>query len=304
MTHLYLWAIIGVLSLAVMVLGILLGLSKRAGSCQVSTPCKNAQHAESPLQNGQGYPLLTRQGPHTIELLKDVFSFYIPISRLEEYKDIKISVLVPSRARPEMLRASLTSVLELASEPDRVQIIVRCDLDDLSMAGFEFPACSHFKLLRGDRMRGYASLHYFYTECAIQASGPLLLLWNDDAQMKTFGWDAELWNETAERRERGLYGFWALANNHWPYAFPVVTRSITEHLGAFSKMSYNDAYLFELAKACGIEQPVLEKIQVQHDMLPEACLADGLGLRLYHSGFFQNVVHADANVLKEFCNRQ
>lgn len=147
-------------------------------------------------------------------------------------------------------------------------------------------------------MKGYGSLHFFYKECAMHASGKLLLLWNDDARMMTQDWDRKLWQATATRREQGLHGFWTLSNNHWPYAFPVITRSVTERLGAFARFSYNDAYIFELAKACAIEQPILDNIQVLHEMLEESDW-DGESLRLYNAGFFQDIINADADLLMQ-----
>jgi hypothetical protein len=240
--------------------------------------------------------VLTTKGPHTVELLSGLHMYYMPVSRVQEFPEIKISVLVPSRSRPDLLQKSLSSLITLATEPEGIQIIVRCDLDDAEMTDFQFLECKNFKILRGDRMKGYASLHFFYTQCAMLASGTLFLLWNDDAQMLTPGWDKLLWSETAGSRDRKIPGFWALGNNHWPYAFPVITRQVTERLGAFARFAYNDAYLYQLALACGIEQRVLEKIRVQHDM-PEKKGWDAQSFDLYNAGFFNDIIRADAELI-------
>jgi len=240
--------------------------------------------------------LLTKKGPHTIEILDDLHVYNLPIGRLQEFPEIKISVLVPSRSRPDLLKKSLRTVIELADDPNSIQVIIRSDLCDKYMKGFEFPECKNLKIVRGERMKGYASLHFFYTQCAMHASGSLLVLWNDDAQMITRGWDKLLLKETANEREKEIPGFWALSNNHWPYAFPVITRCVTERLGAFARFSYNDAYLHQLARASGIEQRVLENVRVQHDM-PEGSGWDGKSYDLYQAGFFNDIIHADAKLL-------
>jgi len=247
--------------------------------------------------SGNNEGVLTRMGPHTIELMSGLHVYCLPISRLQEFPEIKISILVPFRSRPELLHKSLQSVMKLAVEPESIQIIVRCDLDDKYMTDFQFPDCKNLKILRGDRMKGYASLHFFYTQCAMHASGSLFLLWNDDAQMLTNGWDRNLWNETAISREKHSPGFWALANNHWPYAFPVITRNVTERLGAFARFAYNDAYLYRLAQACGMEQRVLESVRVQHDM-PANSGWDEQSFDLYNAGFFNDIINADAKLIK------
>lgn len=244
--------------------------------------------------NHQG--ALTTKGPHTVELLSGLHMYYMPLPRLQEFPGIDISVLVPSRSRPDLLRKSLNSLITLASEPERIQIVVRCDLDDREMKDFTFSECRNFKILRGERMQGYASLHFFYTQCAMHGSGALFLLWNDDAQMLTPGWDKLLWSETAGPRERKTPGFWTLSNNHWPYAFPVITRQVTERLGAFARFAYNDAYLYQLAKACGMEQRVLENIRVQHDMLDDKGW-DAQSFELYNAGFFNAIIRADAELI-------
>jgi hypothetical protein len=240
--------------------------------------------------------VLTTMGPHTVELLSGLHIYYMPVPRLQEFPEIKISVLAPSRSRPALLQKSLNSLISLATEPEGIQIILRCDLDDKDMAEFQFSGCKNLKILRGERMKGYASLHFFYTQCAMLASGALFLLWNDDAQMLTPGWDKLLWSETAGSRGRKIPGFWALANNHWPYAFPVITRHVTERLGAFARFAYNDAYLYQLALACGMEQRVLENIRVQHDM-PENSGWDAQSFDLYNAGFFNDIIRADAELI-------
>lgn len=275
--------IIIVLTAAVIVLGMkLMALKKRMREPTASGDVKEG--------------VLTRMGPHTIELQPGLHMYYLPVSRLQEFPEIKISVFAPSRSRPGLLQQSLHSLVSLAAEPETVEIILRCDLDDEDMAEFRFLECKNLKILRGDRMKGYASLHYFYTQCAMLASGSLFLLWNDDAQMLTAGWDEVLWRETAGAREKKTPGFWALANNHWPYAFPVITRQVTERLGAFARFAYNDAYLYQLALACGMEQRVLENVRVQHDM-PENSGWDAQSFDLYNAGFFNDIIRADAKLI-------
>ena len=89
-----------------------------------------------------------------------------------------ISVLVPSRERPELLARSLDSL----GEGD-LEVLVRVDEDDPRLEGYSrFPG-----LIVGPR-HGYRRLNHYYNELAERARGDWLLLWNDDSFMETPDW--------------------------------------------------------------------------------------------------------------------
>lgn len=104
----------------------------------------------------------------------------------------RVSVLLPSRGRPEKLRDALRSIYDTAKEPERVEAIVRTDSDDLSTL-HEFANLSSLAtFIIGPRELGYRSMDRFWNELAGAAQGRWLFFFNDDAIVTTDDWDAEL----------------------------------------------------------------------------------------------------------------
>lgn len=162
-----------------------------------------------------------------------------------------ISVLCPSRGRPEALARSANSLLATASEPLGFELLVAVDLDDRSDYG-------RFNRFVADERWGYAGLNRYYNLLAGQAIGDWLLVWNDDALMETPGWDAIIGAQS---------GFKLLAtdSSHGRAlcAFPVIPRSWYEQLGYLSPQTHTDSWLEAVARRLGVytEIPVF----VRHD---------------------------------------
>ncbi len=101
-----------------------------------------------------------------------------------------ISVLLPSRGRPEKLRKSIGSLLDGAHARSEVEILVATDPDDETMALaslLDLPPQVH--VYQAPERFGYARLHEYVNYLAGVARGDWLMLWNDDAYMGTSGWD-------------------------------------------------------------------------------------------------------------------
>lgn len=105
-----------------------------------------------------------------------------------------ISVLIPSRARPERLQKTLESLWATVDDPSRVEVLVRFDLDDVAASPANMTNLLHlpYKVMWGHRMRGYASLNLMYTELAEVAQGKYVMIMNDDCTFETKGWDTAL----------------------------------------------------------------------------------------------------------------
>ena len=100
---------------------------------------------------------------------------------------IRVSVLCPTRARPELLKASIESLDWRANNPGMVEYLLAVDPDD------DLPELAHPKRTRvilAPTRFGYGRLECYYNMLAEQASGKWLFLWNDDALMQTYGWDS------------------------------------------------------------------------------------------------------------------
>lgn len=101
-----------------------------------------------------------------------------------------ISVIFPARSRPDRTKLSIDSLLERAKAPEDVELLVALDRDDPTLAAQvavlrDTPA----EYIVGER-HGYAGLHHYYNALAKDSVGDHILIWNDDTEMKTDGWDA------------------------------------------------------------------------------------------------------------------
>jgi hypothetical protein len=159
-----------------------------------------------------------------------------------------ISVLCPTRGRPEALDRSIRSLRDTASDP--VEILLRVDDDDQPPDGGD-------RVLTGRRV-GYEQMHLMYDELAAEASGEWLFLWNDDAVMLT-----DCWDDVVHEHDPDL--ILNPATNHGPTLtpFPIVPAWMPRLLGHFSLNRHCDSWWEEIGRRLGRLVPV--PIEVLHD---------------------------------------
>ena len=150
-----------------------------------------------------------------------------------------ISVLLPSRGRPDLLFRAASSCFETAwLRSGDVELVLRIDDDDplsKECASRLWRAYDDVQVIVGPRLDGYGSLLRFMNECAAAADGDLLMTFNDDGLFRTLGWNERIEAETARFHD----GICNIATNSLqdPKAFPnaqpfsVVTRRWVELLG-------------------------------------------------------------------------
>ena len=172
-----------------------------------------------------------------------------------------ISVLLPSRGRPESLAASIASLITLASSPAAVEVLVGADPDDPGTAEAacrsqdEWDAGWNVVCWTAPERYGYAQLHRYYNRLAAIASGEWLLLWNDDATMLTTGWDKAVGGQ-----EPGV--LW-LASNQGPYYFPAWPRAWSDAWGHVSLSPNVDVWVSEVGTRLGAARAV--PAEILHD---------------------------------------
>lgn len=98
-----------------------------------------------------------------------------------------ISLLLPTRKRPELVHRFLHSVQATVKYPDDVEIILYVDDDD---AGSHELDCAGLRVVRiiGPRQ----SMGGYNTACLERARGDIIALVNDDIVIRTPGWDETL----------------------------------------------------------------------------------------------------------------
>jgi hypothetical protein len=179
----------------------------------------------------------------------------------------KISILLPTRGRTEMLKRSIQSLIDTAANTSDIEIIFGIDQDDtvvadyvkseiapiLQHAGIEAKA-NVFKPL------GYENLHVYVNTLASSSSGEWLFFWNDDGIMVTENWDQVIHSYT------GQFRLLAPRDNHngHPYAiFPIVPRDWFILVGHLSQNAQNDAWLSHIAYMLDIFQRI--DVEFIHD---------------------------------------
>lgn len=135
-----------------------------------------------------------------------------------------ISVCFASRGRPESLRASIASLVDLAERPDEIEIIVGLDEDD------EETLCSELhpaaKYLISPRP---LTVHHVVNTCADAARGEFLSAWGDDYLCQTRGWDVKIdrrgtlervmyWDDPSHPGFPSLYVVPRYMLEHWQFA--------------------------------------------------------------------------------------
>lgn len=166
-----------------------------------------------------------------------------------------ISILLPSRGRPEALKESVASLRTHAHQPVLVDVLVAADPDDpITVAAAR--QCDAAVWVAPVRY-GYSALHEYVNVLASMASSDWLLLWNDDARMLAPGWD--------ERVAEAPAGVLWPRHNGSPYlnVFPVVHRSVVETLGHFSLSPHCDSWMQDVATAARIHHKI--NVEVLHD---------------------------------------
>lgn len=181
----------------------------------------------------------------------------------------KVSVLVPTRQRPDRLRAMIASFEETTcGVEDSVELIFRVDEDDTSPLDV-LSAYVRYKVIGrvvvGPRYNGYASLPQFFNEMADVATGDILFLGNDDMLFKTPGWSTEVL-KTANAYPDGVFviGYDTLNATHYP--FSTISRRVVEHLGFFwpPGIFWGDIFWRDVMGAFG-RTVMLPHVKIEHD---------------------------------------
>jgi len=181
-------------------------------------------------------------------------------------REYSIAILLPTRGRTDALDRSVKSVIELADNRDRVQIMLGFDNDDtVGLEHFEknlqpwldenrinYTACGFEPL-------GYTRLNEYVNEMASQTNSDWLVFWNDDAIMETQGWDTVISSYTGEFKLLAFH-----THHDHPYSiFPIVPREWYDITGYLCPHQVSDAWLSQQAYLLDVWQRI--EVWVTHD---------------------------------------
>lgn len=236
-------------------------------------------------------------GVYTKKLAHNIHYYQLQVLDVEnnKRKKVRYSFIVPARGHPKELKKSFDSLVNLVSDKECFEIILRRDEDDESLKNFEYDF-DNLTILTGPRLRGYSSLHLFYTQCSEYACGDYLFLWNDDVFMSSKDWDVKLDKAVSTLKHKGVF---AIKNSTVPWAFPMVDRRWVKTLGSFSRISYTDWWNMKLCEKIGHPMVEINTVELLHSPEPERASDPTTFELLFKTQLLDPLLDLDAKVLKE-----
>ena len=177
-----------------------------------------------------------------------------------------ISILLPTRGRTTQLDRSISSLIDFADNPADIQWCFGFDNDDQSSYEYcrenilpKIHATGAKYSCLGFEPMGYGRLNEYVNSLAHRSSGNWMVFWNDDAVMKSQGWDTVINSHT------GKFCLQAFdTHNKHPYSiFPIVPRQWLELIGHLSLHPLNDAWMSQIAWMLDIMVQI--PIEVEHE---------------------------------------
>jgi hypothetical protein len=182
--------------------------------------------------------------------------------------EYSIAVLLPTRSRTDALTTSVTSIVDLAKDISRIQLIFGFDDDD--QVGLDhFSKVIQPYLDKHDvsyeaqafKSMGYAGLNRYYNHLAKSTSADWLFVWNDDAVMETQDWDAVIEQYTGKFKLLKVH-----THQDHPYSiFPIMPRAWYDLMNHLSRHQMIDAELSQLAFLLDIMQVI--EVDVVHNQV-------------------------------------
>lgn len=144
-----------------------------------------------------------------------------------------ISVLIPERGRPEMLKRLVQSLIDTADGDQRYEILIAIDDDDPAWAAnavdsFEWPTGHNLNILVGPRL---ITLGEKLNMLAKSANGDILWFIANDYVMETHGWPAKFREAVAKLPNQIGVPFPRDALHPDHAAFPILTRKMMDAVG-------------------------------------------------------------------------
>lgn len=164
-----------------------------------------------------------------------------------------ISVLMPTRERPELARQSIESLGGSGFE-----VLIRIDDDDPQRDSYVWPHNGKYAVM--DKRVGYSNFHVMVNQLAAKATGEWLMLWNDDAIMHTPDWAQRVQNHHSSSIPCVLNLYSEAMNNN---LFPIISRPMYEAMGHFSLSTHCDSWVQDIANSLGIHLYV-PGIDIEH----------------------------------------
>lgn len=163
-----------------------------------------------------------------------------------------ISLLLPSRGRPDSLLRLAESAVSHANDPTDIELVVYIDEDDTSYDGKEFPSQVKIYSTQRTLLSKYWNLAYE------KATGPIYMHCGDDIVMQTFGWDTKVkeafnkypdkivlvYGDDGDPNKDKNFGTHSFLHQQW-------IEALGYFVPPYFSSDFNDTWLNELADAIG-----------------------------------------------------
>ena len=176
----------------------------------------------------------------------------VTVRRLGANRPELISVLIPSRGRPDWFNRMYTTLNNTATHPRQIEVVAWIDEDDPTK--LDYPVSKHghvqIRYLTGPR----SLLSDNWNSCAYHANGNIFMHCGDDITFDTPGWDQMVRQEFARSDDKILFVY---GNDLGPHGETFGThgflhRRWTETVGYFVpplfSSDWNDVWLNDVAK--------------------------------------------------------
>lgn len=232
-----------------------------------------------------------------------------------------ISILLPTRQRPEFLDRLWKSALKTADHPDKLELVVYIDSDDISYENQKLKG--KVKFLIGPRLHdNKVNLSVKWNKCWEKATGDIFMHCGDDIIFRTKGWDTAVreaidarpgkicfaWcNDVSDESSRHEFGTHGFIHKNW-------TDVIGRFLPPYFVSDYNDTYLNDVSRKLHVQTYLHTYItEHMHFSLGKSAIDKNTEERLarhelhkpqdiYNSDWFQKEIEDDVEKLREFIN--
>lgn len=171
-----------------------------------------------------------------------------------------ISLLLPTRQRPEWLERLWNSALDTADKPEELELVVYIDDDDKSYDKLKLKT-TNVTFVFGPRLHdGEVNLSVKWNKCWEQARGDYFMHCGDDIVFRTRSWDTAIkeaidarpgkicfaWcNDTSDESQRNEFGTHGFIHRNW-------TDIIGRFVPPYFVSDYNDTHFNDVARALNV----------------------------------------------------
>ena len=155
-----------------------------------------------------------------------------------------ISILLPTRERPDLVRRMLDSLIGTASRPERIEVILYADDDDFTSQAITHDGVA-LRKLTAPRQRMGAITRACYAACR----GQYIQLANDDIIYRTLRWDDQVLEAFGEFGDDVALVWGNYLHSGMP-AHPFLSRTVCDVVGKICPAEYDrefiDTHLYDI----------------------------------------------------------